>query len=190
MLTNDALPIPKVEESTIIHDEFIKVRRDSLRYPNHHMEDHYTLITRTSAVAILATTESGEFILTEEYRHATGQFILSAPGGYIEENEDPLVAAERELLEETGYQARGLAFLGEAYPYPGISNQKIIYAFAECASPFQDPKLDPAELLRPVLKRPQEIHTMIANGCPVDGTLCTAFFFLKGMVNLNRPNQF
>jgi ADP-ribose pyrophosphatase len=61
---------------------------------------------------IFALTSDRRIALIEQYKHAAGRRILELPAGYLEQGEDPLVAAQRELLEECGLQARQWQKLG------------------------------------------------------------------------------
>lgn len=177
--SNKSLAIPKVERSRIVIDAFIKVRCDSLVLENQHRFDYYSLITRTSAVCVLAVTPEGLFVLTEEYRHPTGKVLLSCAGGYLDPEEDPIAAAQRELREETGYDAREYKLLGNAYPYPGISNQTIYYVAALDATKQSEPQPEMSETVRPKLFSAEELNQAIVNNHPIDGNLCTALFFFK-----------
>lgn len=171
--------LPIVEKQEVIFDEFVKVRRDLLKFPSGERHPYYTLIPRASAVVILGMTPEGYLVLNTEYRHPAGSVLLGAPGGYLETDEDPLKGARREFLEETGYSGEHATLLGSAFPYPGLSAQKIYYVYIEGVTKAQNPSLDPMEVMQTVLQRPEEVIEAIRKGQVVDGTLCTALFFLN-----------
>lgn len=52
---------------------------------------------------MIAITKEGDMVLVRQYRHALGRTNFELVAGVLEKGEDPLVAAQRELLEETGY---------------------------------------------------------------------------------------
>jgi ADP-ribose pyrophosphatase len=54
-------------------------------------------------VAVLALTDAGEVVLARQFRPGPGKVLDELPGGYVDEGEDILEAAARELLEETGF---------------------------------------------------------------------------------------
>jgi ADP-ribose pyrophosphatase len=60
---------------------------------------------------ILAETEDGRILCERQYKHGPRQVILTLPSGSIEKEEEPLVAAKRELLEETGYVSDDWTFM-------------------------------------------------------------------------------
>lgn len=79
------------------------------------------------AAVILATIE-GDVLLVEQYRVPLGRACLELPAGLIgddSEGEDDLVAAGRELEEETGYRAGRLEDLGTFYSSPGMVSESF-----------------------------------------------------------------
>ena len=71
----------------------------------------FDVIQSHAFVTIVAFTKNKEAILIRQYRPGPEQILTSFPEGGIEEGEDPKVAAVRELLEETGYQAKEIIHL-------------------------------------------------------------------------------
>lgn len=176
--SNKPLDLPKLIESKIVFEEsLVKIRRDQLQINQHPPYTYYNLVTYPSAVAILASTREGAYILNEEYRHPTGKVLLGCPGGYVEAGEDLLQAAQRELLEETGYQAKSFSIIGSAFPYAGFTGQKTIYIRAHEAFLAAQPRPEACEVIQPCLLMPEELIQFIYTGAEVDGVLCTALFF-------------
>lgn len=171
--------LPFIEKQEVIFDEFVKVQRDQLLFPNGERHPYYTLITPAPAVVILGMTPDGYLVLNNEYRHPAGAVLLGAPGGYLEVNEDPLTGGRREFLEETGCTGESASLIGSAFPYPGLSAQKVYYVYMEGVRKAQDPSLDPMEVMQTVLKKPEEVIAAVKQGQAVDGSLCTALFFLN-----------
>lgn len=172
--------IPTIIDRSIIFEEsLIKIQRDQLQIDDHKSYTYYSLHTHPTSVAILAFTPEGSLVITQEYRHPTGQILLGCPGGYIDPKEDALMAAKRELQEETGYQATSFSILGSAFPYAGVSSQKTIYVEAAGAILITPPKLEASEVIRPIILTLESLLTMIKEGAQIDGTLCTALFFIQ-----------
>jgi len=176
--SNNSMVKPKVKNSLdIFQESFIHVKRDTLQINDHPPYPYYVLKTSPFAVIILASTKENEFLFIHEYRHPTGKFILSCPAGYIETSEDPLCAAERELLEETGYQGESFKVIGSAYPYAGITGQKNIFVKAFHVSYLQPPRLERSEIIQPVLVSKNELFNRIRNGAELDANLLAALSF-------------
>lgn len=171
--------IPTIEKTEIIHNGFVKIRKDSLKLSNQERYQYESLITRSDAAVVFGITSDNLLVLTREYRHPTQKVILSCAGGYIDNNEAPLESARREFLEETGYSAKDFRLLGSAYPYPGISNQKIYYAVALNAYKEKEPHLEVSEIMQTILMTITDLNQAIAKSEPIDGNLCTALFFYK-----------
>ncbi len=88
------------------------------------------------AVGVVALTESGHVVLVEQYRPPVGRAVVEIPAGLSGDvpgaEEEPLLqAAQRELLEETGYAARRWTELGSGYSSPGITDESITLYLAE-----------------------------------------------------------
>lgn len=84
-------------------------------------------------VNIVAITAKQEIILVKQYRQGVDAVTREIPGGAIHIGEDPLVAAKRELREETGHEAKAWHRLGVIQPNPAIqSNRCHIFLASEC----------------------------------------------------------
>jgi ADP-ribose pyrophosphatase len=81
-------------------------------------------------VAIAAVTPAGKMLLIEQFRPPVGKRVIEVPAGLAgdvagQEDEDLANAARRELLEETGYEARDMKAVGEGPPSAGICDEVI-----------------------------------------------------------------
>lgn len=174
---NDTLPT--VLESTTIFDNFFVVTKDRLRYPNQTVHDYFVLHTVKQSVAVIATTPNNEIVVTKEYRHAAGRVLLGCPGGLVDEGEEPLEAAERELLEETGFKAKRLTLIGSCFPLPGVLSQTLSIVHAEDVTYSRAPQLERQELIEWQLFSQDELKHMLQQTTDVDAILCSSFFFYQ-----------
>lgn len=173
------IPIPEVKGSETVFKGYFNVREDHLQLPHGARMCYTCLEVGVHAAAILAKTKEGKLIINREYRHPTGKWLLSCPGGRIDPGESPLEAAKRELLEETGYGGGKFSLLGNAYPFPAVAEQIIYYIYVEDAVFVQPTRHEPFEMIHTELKAPEELMQEIAAGFPVDGVLCTALLLAK-----------
>ncbi|MDD2214267.1 MAG: NUDIX hydrolase, partial [Oscillospiraceae bacterium] len=74
---------------------------------------------------VIPIDANGQACLVEQFRIATGQTLLEIPAGKLEEGEDPLECARRELAEETGYSAGRIISLGMCWSSPGFSSERL-----------------------------------------------------------------
>jgi ADP-ribose pyrophosphatase len=95
------------------------------------------VVRHDPGVAIIALQERGDIkrqghqvILVEQYRPALGREVLEIVAGLVDEGEEPLEAAQRELREETGLEADEWVELGSLYSSPGFTDEKITFFFA------------------------------------------------------------
>jgi ADP-ribose pyrophosphatase len=83
-----------------------------------------------AAVAIVAVTPDDNLLLVEQYRHPVAARVIELPAGLVgdeagQQDEALIVAAERELLEETGYHAAEWRYLCEGPPTPGFCSEVV-----------------------------------------------------------------
>ena len=107
----------------------------------------FSLLECGDWVNVIALTLTREVVLLRQYRAGTDQVCLEIPGGMIDPGEEPLIAAQRELAEETGYQAASWRALGEVRPNPAIQNNRLYTFLAEGATRAAAPTPDGGEVL-------------------------------------------
>jgi len=110
----------------------MEVRRDLVRHPG--------------SVVVMAVDDTGReprVLLLRQYRHAAGQFLWELCAGRIDEGESELVAAKRELLEETGYSAKRWKRILHFYASPGfVAETMSIYLAQDLRAGTAQPEDD------------------------------------------------
>jgi len=101
---------------------YFKARKDAYQLASGKIVDPYFVVELPPSATAMAITAEGEVIMVSQYRHPIGAEILELPGGFIEENENPIEGIARELLEETGYQFNEIIPLGITAANPGLIN--------------------------------------------------------------------
>lgn len=136
-----------IEREEIYNGAVLHVVRDKVRTPS-GKEAYRELAIHNGAVAIIPVTNDGFVIMERQYRYAHQREMLEIPAGKLDSKDEvPLLAAKRELREETGAVAEKYTYLGELIPTPAIVTEKIhMYlaenlSFGEC-EPDEDEFID------------------------------------------------
>jgi ADP-ribose pyrophosphatase len=133
-------------DSTVVYDGgFIKVRKDNARLPDGNVSVR-EYIEHPGAVAVLALLDNGKLVMERQYRYAPQREFIEIPAGKIDHQEDILLTAQRELLEETGYVASEWMHLTTTYPCIGYADERIEYFLARGLT-HQGSQLDDGEFL-------------------------------------------
>lgn len=140
----------------------------------------FTVLDSPNWVNIIPITKDNKIILIEQYRHGTDSVTIEIPGGLIEKNEDPKVAAMRECTEETGFRSDDTIILsGVSYPNPAfLTNQCFSYVWFNCENSIEQ-KLDTHEIINIYKRSFTEVKEMIANGTINHSVILTAFYFFS-----------
>lgn len=89
------------------------------------------VIEHNGGVVIAGQPQPDQVILVKQYRYSIDKELLELPAGRIEKGEDPLLAAKRELTEETGYQASDWSEMSRMYTAPGFCNEMLYLYLAQ-----------------------------------------------------------
>lgn len=141
-----------------------------------------------SAVVIYPITFDGKTIIAIEPRVFTkGTVGIGLPAGYIEEGEEPVEAAKRELLEETGYTSDNFIYMGAFYQDQGCSAAYNHYFIAFNCKKVSPQKLDHSEFIKYVLINNYELEELLNEGY-ITG-LNSAYLIEKGKSYVRRKNN-
>ena len=128
-----------------------RVLREEVREPGGDKITHRDVIRHNGSVVILPVLDSSKkdplIVMERQYRHAAGQYLWEVPAGKMDEGEERLAAAKRELKEETGYRAKKWKLLVEYWASPGFLGESMKLYLAEGliageAHPEEDEKID------------------------------------------------
>jgi ADP-ribose pyrophosphatase len=164
----------KILESHHLHEH---VRIDTCELPDGRVIDGF-VIEYGDWATIVALTRDQQVVLVRQYRHGAQKVILELPGGVMDsEDESPMEAARRELLEETGYASDSFIQVGCVYPNPA-NQTNLIYSFlALDAEKVGSQNLDETEEIEVVLKPLEEVIAMAKNGELLQSMQVSAVFF-------------
>lgn len=136
----------KIDSKEVYKGIIIRVEKDKVRLEN-GVETYRESVRHRNAVAVVALDEENHLLMVEQYRYPIGRKLMELPAGLIDEGEEPLEAAKRELEEETGYGAEAWRLLTEFYPSGGVHDEKIYIYLATKIKEISKPHLDGDEVL-------------------------------------------
>lgn len=106
--------------SVVYSDPWLKVTRDEVTRPD-GTPGTYCISHMKRGVCVLALDADGNCHLTEEFHYAVGKVTIECVSGGIDDNEEPLATAQRELKEELGLVAEKWNDLGTVDPFTAIA---------------------------------------------------------------------
>ena len=177
MMNDDKLIEKMISTENVFDGVLLHVKKDVVELPNGHQAPR-EWIKHPGASAVIPLLPDGNIILVKQFRYPINQVTLEIPAGKLDsEGEDPLVCAERELSEETGYTAGKIWKLAKIATTVGFSNEWIhIYAAKDLKSGKQHPDED--EFIN-YLKVPlQEAIKMVDEGKIFDSKSVIAIMLL------------
>jgi ADP-ribose pyrophosphatase len=92
---------------------YLSVESHTVELPNKKVIENWLWLETPDFVNVVAVTDEGQYLCFQQTKYAIDGTSLAPIGGYIEPGEDPMLAAQRELLEETGYKAKQWEKLGK-----------------------------------------------------------------------------
>ncbi|MBN1230890.1 MAG: NUDIX hydrolase [Anaerolineales bacterium] len=146
------------------HGKFLKVENHVIQLPNGKLVGDWGWVITPDFVNILTCTSEKELLIFRQGKYGYHGLGYAPAGGYIEPGEDPLSAAQRELLEEMGYRSSNWVHLysGIMDPNRGVATGHLFLALeAEYAGNIPSDDLEEQELIRVTQDQAAEF---LANG--------------------------
>lgn len=153
----------KVEE-VFSAKPWIRLSVEQVRLPDGRVIDDYYQLRLVDCAIVFAKTKEGKVIMERQYKHGVRKVTLMLPTGGIEEGEEPLRAAQRELKEETGYVSEDWQSLGCLIHMGNQGGGKINMFRALGAEQVTQPKTSDLEEMEIVLMDEKELIEGIRAG--------------------------
>ncbi|MCX7828677.1 MAG: NUDIX hydrolase [Thermanaerothrix sp.] len=172
-----------LQREMLYEGKIVSVARDEVELPNGRTTFREVAIHRP-AVAVLPVLDDGRILLIRQYRHPLKKVIWEIPAGLLEEGEDPVGAAQRELREETGCRVGVLERGPSFFPSPGFCDEEIhIFVGKELV---QDPlDCDDDEFVKVHAVTVEAALGMVSSGEILDGkTILAILWFVNSMRDL------
>lgn len=179
--------LPKrLDRKPIYESQWINLYLDKVLMPSGKIiEKYHQLDYPTESITLLLTNSAGKVCFIKSLRYTTQKVEWELPAGGIEKGEDAIKAAEREVLEETGFKTKALKLFYSYNPSNGMSNQNVHIIFGEIDDDGQV-GFDTDEVKEIHWLSLDEIKELIARNKISDGiSLLPLLLFFSGIV----PNK-
>lgn len=166
--------------SELVHQgSFLQVRKDVVRLPNGG-ESSREYVLHPGAVVVIGLLDNGKVLLERQFRYPVGLVMTEFPAGKLDAGEAPLVCAQRELLEETGYTAREWAYAGPMHLAIGYSDE-VIHVFFARGLTAGERQLDADEFLDVCSMTPEQLLAGVAAGQVTDAKTLSCCLWLQNV---------
>lgn len=169
---NDNMRWEVIESEYLHRRPWLTVRRESLQMPDGTVVPEYYVLEYPNWVNIIAITRDRKFILVKQYRPGIEKTCLELCAGVCEkEDASPLVSAQRELMEETGYGGGTWSEFMCVAPNASAANNYSYCFIAENVEKLGDQALDESEELTVHLLSFEELKELLESGNIVQATM-------------------
>ena len=158
------LPWKKTGSKPVGDFRIFKIRSDTCVNPRTGKEHDFYVLDSVNWVNVIALTPDRKLVMIHQYRHGSGTVELEIPGGMMDPHEtDPVVAAIRELREETGYEGENARVLGKIHSNPAILSNATYTVLIENCHLKHGVEFDHGEDLATQLVPVAEIPKLVAD---------------------------
>ena len=156
-------PWEKVRSTPVGDFRIFKLRSDVKLSPRTGKEHDFYVLDSVNWVNVIAVTPEQKLVMVEQFRHGSNTVELEIPGGMMDAGEtDPVVAAVRELREETGYEGENARLLGSIWSNPAILSNKTHTILVENCRLKHEVEWDQGEDLATRLVPVEEVPKLVA----------------------------
>ncbi len=174
-----------LERQELFKGRFLHAFRDTVRLPDGG-EATREYVVHPGAVVVVPLLQGPDgqlrIVLERQYRYPVGQVMVELPAGKLDAGEDPLRCGQRELLEETGYQAREWARAGQMHLAIAYSTEVIHIYFARGLS-LGERRLDQGEFLDVFSATPEELMTWCREGRVTDAKTLSCMLWVHNVLS-------
>jgi 8-oxo-dGTP pyrophosphatase MutT (NUDIX family) len=158
-------PVWRVRKSSYLVDSpYMRLRVDEVELPNGTVVPNYYVRESLGFVIAFPVTDDDRIVLVRQYRYGSDSIHLELPAGSLDAGEDTRDCVARELIEETGYEARSWEYVASYYAEPVRSPSRAHIFVGFGARKTREPQPDPTEILHVELATFDEFRAMIADG--------------------------
>jgi ADP-ribose pyrophosphatase len=168
-----------IKSETVFHGKVFDVRVDEIEYNETGNKNFRQVAVHPGGAVIVPVTDKGKIILITQYRYPQDEVVLELPAGKLEEGEDPLICAARELSEETGCNAKEIKKLGKIFTTPGFCSEVLHIYLAKGLISGNHAREEGEEDIKLIELTLDEIDNKIRSGEIVDAKTISGIYMYK-----------
>jgi ADP-ribose pyrophosphatase len=180
------IPYKVIKKTVAFQNPWWKYCHDQIELPSGKSGEYHYVLTHGSAM-VLPINESGKLLLVRQYRYTGDRDSLEFPSGGVKEESTWDETAKDELIEETGFSAGQMDFVGSFNPCNGLVNE-ICRVYIARNLHFVGSHPDETESFEIVALSMAELEALIQNGTIWDGMTLAAWAIAKSQI-LNSNTQ-
>lgn len=165
-----------VASDLVYSGEIINLRVDTVTCANKTVTRE--VVEHNGGVIIACQPEPNQVVLVKQYRYALDKEIIELPAGRLDKGELPLVAAKRELKEETGYEAKNWKQLAAMYSAPGFCDE-VLHLFHATQVLLSEKTPDEDEEIEVMVMNVEQAWQMVINGQIADAKTIAGLGMLR-----------
>ena len=155
----------------LLQSKWLNVRKDKVRMPKGVELDDFYILEYPDWINVIAITEEGDFVLERQYRHGTQTVEYEICAGVIEEGEEPIVAAQRELYEETGFGGGEWSLYCVTAPNPAAMTNRNYTFLAKGVKQISSQHLERTEDIDVIVLSRDEVKQILKEGKMMQGIM-------------------
>lgn len=172
---------------TLYENPPLRVCRDIVKLPDGDSAE-FDYLDEPDAVVVFPITPEGHVVTISEWRQTVNRVVTGLPGGSLEDDEAPKVAAHRELREESGYVADCIELMNTIEVNNGFSNGRHFHFLATGCTRQGNPIDDPMESTEVSVQPIEDVREAASSGEIVDAKTLTGLFLYQ-LIGENKAQK-
>jgi 8-oxo-dGTP pyrophosphatase MutT (NUDIX family) len=168
----------RIAADIVYECRIFSLRRDRSRFSRDDREHEFHVLESPDWCNIIPLTPDEQVVMVRQFRHGLRSHTLEVPGGLIDPGEEPLVAARREMVEESGYDSERVEPIGVIHPNPAIQSNRCHSFVAFDVEHRHVPTFDTTEETEVVLVPLARIPDLMRSGEITHALVVVAFHWL------------
>ena len=160
----------------IYKSQWLTVRKDAVKLPSGVELNDFYVLEYPDWIVVIVHTKNDKYLIEKQYRHGIDRECFELCAGVVEPNEDPLEAAKRELLEETGYTANSWTALSNSAPNASAMTNLCHCFVAEDAKKTSESNCDLSEDIEICEVSESELIQLLKEGKIIEASMRSAIW--------------